>query len=486
MYIGLDLGTSGLKALLVTEDQRILASAAQRYPIVNPAPGLAEQDPALWMQAVRTSLASLRKAAPGAYRATRAIGLSGQMHSLLVLDERRQPLRPAILWNDTRGDDWCDEVAGKSPEISRITGVAPLPSFTSAKLAWLNAHEPERFRQVRLLLWPKDYLRLQLTGEIATDACDASGGQLLAQSTRKWSVEMLELLRFDPDYLPPIRESAEVAGQLRPAIAAELGLDQVPVVTGAGDAAASAIGSGCVAEGQAMISLGTGAVYLSAQEAYRPPQNESVHAFSHCLPDRWFSMTALLACGSVLDWACAMFGDGDVAKSMERLARTRQGPGRVLFLPFIDGTRTPVRDADIRGAFFGVDGQTDRDTMLRSVMEGVGFALADADLELRKSATVEPSPMIVGGGARSLPWCRLIATILGRPLRRSIAADGGAALGAARLAMLGAGAGTVLDICHAPEAKTVEPDADQTVAYRARFETFRHMFPAAQEFAIRT
>ena len=484
MYIGLDLGTSGLKAILADDAQQVQASATQRYPIDSPAPGWAEQNPAHWMTSVSAAMAALRDASPKAYHATRAIGLSGQMHSLLVLGEDQVPLRPAILWNDTRGDEWCDRMAAHNAEISRITGVAPMPSFTSAKLAWLKAHDADAFSRMRHVLWPKDYLRLCLTGDIATDACDASGAQLLDQSSRRWSERMRGLVGLEAACLPPLLQSGEIAGNLRPDVASEFGLDPIPVVTGAGDAAASALGMGCVSDGQAMISLGTGAVLLSAQNTYHPPQNESVHSFSHALSDRWFAMTTLLACGSVLDWACATFGDGDVAGVVEQLAPAEQGPGQVMFLPYIDGTRTPMRNADIRGAFFGLEGRTSTADLLRGVFEGVGFALADADRELRNSAEVEPEPLVVGGGARSLEWCCLIATMLGRPLRRSVGAEGGAALGAARLAMMGVGAGTPSEICAVPDAETVEPVSEQMAAYNERFETFRSMFPAAAGFAL--
>ncbi len=486
MYIGLDLGTSGLKALLVDDGQTILATAHNAYPTETPAPGLAEQDPAHWLHAARAAMADLRAVAPSAFRKVQAIGLSGQMHSLLALDTSGQPLRPTILWNDIRGDGWCVKAAREHPEISQITGVAPMPSFTSAKLAWLKDKEPEAFGRIAHVLLPKDYLRFQLTGELATDPSDASGMQLLDQATRQWSGKMLEILGAPAEWFPEIKPSTSIGGMLRADLAAEFGLGQIPVAVGSGDAAASAAGTGCVRDGQAMISLGTGAVYLSAQSAYRPPQSESVHAFCHCLPDLWFSMTTLLSCGSVLDWACNMLGLSDVAQTMDRIAGSGGKPGRVLFLPYIGGTRTPVRDADVRGAFFGLDGGCDADTVMRAVIEGVGFALADADAELRASADVEDQPLIVGGGAKSLAWCRLLATILGRPVRRAVAAEGGAALGAARLAMLATGNRPAAEVCHAPETELVDPDQNNVGAYWDRFETFRAMFPAAQDFARRT
>lgn len=483
MFIGLDLGTSGLKALLVDDAQNVIATETQRYPIDCPAPGLAEQDPAHWLRAVRTAMAALRAQQPSAYAAVRCIGLSGQMHSLVVLDKAHIPLRPAILWNDTRGDSWCSEVSDTAPWIQNITGVAPMPSFTSAKLAWLRAAEPEIFDQIAHVVLPKDFVRLTLTGTLCTDPSDASGTQLLDQASRRWSSKMIDLLGASSDWFPDILDGPEVSGNLTAEIADEFGLDRVPVISGAGDAAASAIGMGCLADGAAMISLGTGALYLSAQGAYHAPQSESVHAFSHCVPDTWFSMTTLLACGSVLDWGAALFGGGALLEEVERLAQTDPGPGRVMFLPYIDGTRTPLRDAHVRGAFLGVDGQTGGDAMLRAVIEGVGFALADAQAELRQSASVEPSPIVVGGGATSRTWCRMIATILQRPVRRSITADGGAALGAARLAMLGAQAGSPSEICFTPQTETVEPDAAQIENYASRFEVFRKMFPAARDFA---
>lgn len=476
MYLGLDLGTSGLKALLCDGAQRPLAVARAACPTDTPGPGRAEQDPALWIRAARQAVAEIRARVPAVARDLRAIGLSGQMHSLVALDAADNPLRPAMLWNDARGEGFLARAQADFPELAAITGVGAMTSFTAAKLDWLAAEEPARFAAIRRIVLPKDFLRLWLTGEWATDASDAAGTQIFDQAARRWSHRVCDFLRLDPAVLPPIVEATAATGTLRPAIAAELGLPPVPVICGGGDAATGALATACIDTRLAMISLGTGALYLAASDAYAPPANPTLHHFAHCLPGRWYRMAAILGCGSVIDWACALTGDGSPGDSLDAIdARGWSGPGPVLMLPYLDGVRTPHGDPRARGAVFGLDRAADGRDLIQAALEGVCFALADADRVLHASGTVAEVPMVIGGGARSRTWTRMLATILGRPLAVAEGAEGGSALGAVRLAMLGCGL-PIAEVATPPAAREVAPDRALLAACQDRLAAFRALY----------
>ncbi len=483
MYIGLDLGTTALKALLIDDEQRLIASATCSIETRHPAAGWAEQNPSDWIDAARQALARLRDAAPAAFTAARAIGLSGQMHTLVVLDAALKPLRPAILWNDTRGDAWCQTMMRDHPEVAAISGVRPMPSFTAAKAAWLRENEPDCFRATRHILLPKDYLRLWLTGNLATDPSDAGATQLFDQAARRWSPVIAARVGLDEACLPPVLEGSDIAGSLRSELAAEFGLGEIAVVCGGGDAATGALGTGCIEQGAAMLSLGTGAVYLVAQGQFRPLDNDSVHNFAHCLPGKWYHMAAMLNCGSALDWACRILGGRKPAEMLAEIEATRRGPSSVLFLPYLDGVRTPHCNAGVRGGFFGFERATDPVDLAQAVVEGITFSLADADRTLLAAGNRIEAPLLLGGGAKSAYWSQLIATVLDRPVRRVADAETGSALGACRLAMIGTGAGSPGEICQPPPAEYVEPDPAFTNAYRERLEVFRTMYKSVETYA---
>ncbi|MFT3975154.1 MAG: xylulokinase [Amaricoccus sp.] len=477
MYLGLDLGTSGLKALLCDSAQQPLAVARAAYPIQSPGPGLAEQDPALWIAAARQAVAEIRARVPAVAHDLRAIGLSGQMHGLVALDADGSPLRPAMLWNDSRGEGFLARVRDGFPDLAAITGVGAMTSFTAAKLDWLAENEPACFVAIRKIVLPKDFVRLWLTGDWATDASDAGGTQLFDQGARRWSPEVCAFLGLDPETLPPILEATATAGTLRPAVADALGLPRVPVICGGADAATGALATACVDSRLAMISLGTGALYLAASDAYAPPDNPTLHHFAHCLPGRWYRMAAILGCGSVFDWACALTGAGSPAAALDAIdARGWSGPGPVLMLPYLDGVRTPHGDPRAKGAIFGLDRATDGRDLVQAALEGVCFALADADRVLRASSTVAEVPMVIGGGARSRTWTRMLATVLGRPLAVADGAEGGSALGAVRLAMLGSGL-SLAEVAVPPAAHEVAPDRALGPACEDRLAAFRALYP---------
>ncbi|WP_342627711.1 xylulokinase [Nguyenibacter vanlangensis] len=481
-YLGLDLGTTATKAILVDDGQTVLAAATAASQVLQPRPGISEQDPESWIAAARAVLAQLRADAPQAFAAVRAIGLSGQMHSVAPLDRDWRPLRPALLWNDERGQDQALRLQQAVPGLARITGVRPMASFSAAKLLWLKDDEPALFARIRHVLWPKDYLRLWLTGQAASDMSDAAGTQLFDQAARAWSAPILGAIGLDGATLPPLSEGTAPAGHLRPAVARELGLSpDVVVATGGGDTPVGAAGLGCADAGQAFLSLGTGAVYVAVRESYDPDPDISLHDFAHCLPGRWYQMAAMLNGGSCLAWVAALCREPDIAALLDKVQARGAAPGRILFQPYLRGERTPYHDPAARGAFIGLDAMTDEVDLARAVLEGVAFSLRlGQDLLAGRQSPAGPLP-IIGGGGRSLAWTRIIATVLDRPLVIPHNAEHAAALGAARLAMIAHGTSQADALRPFNPARTVEPDRDAVPLYAERYARFRRLYPALHD-----
>ena len=460
MYLGIDVGTTATKAVLVDAARGTVASAGASYQVQQPAAGVCELDPRAWLDAVRAAVGELRRVAPGALAATRAIGLSGQMHSVVLLDAARRPVRPAILWSDDRGVEEARALREGVPGIGELTGVLPMPSFTATKLLWLRRNRPDELARAAHVLWPKDFLRLWLTGELATDMSDAAGAQLLDERRRAWADPVLDFVGLDRRALPRLLEGTEVSGALLPGVAAELGLPSgIAVAAGGGDAATGAVALGCVDEGRAFISLGTGAVFVAAQDAYRPRPERLLHAFAHCLPGRWFRMAAMLNGASCLAWAARLCNEPDLEALLARVAARGSQPGRVLFQPYLRGERTPHDDVAARGAFVGLDPACDSVDLARAVLEGVAFSLRQAQDLLTDGAEPLTSVGLTGGGARSALWCQLIATVLGRPVDLVAHADVAGARGAALLSMVASGAEPVSSLSAPPAVvRTFEPD----------------------------
>jgi len=452
MYIGLDLGTTGIKAIACDDSQKILRSAEVRQTTQVPCRGQAEQSPQSWIDLCRQVLAQLIDDCPGLGSDLKAIGLSGQMHTLLALGTDNHPLRPAILWNDHRGDAFVAAMAERD-DLIQPTGVGAMPSFTAAKLHWLRSHEPAVFDAIHRILLPKDFVRLWLTGSWHTDASDAAGSQLFDQDKRDWCRPMIDVLCLDPAVLPPILDGTEIAGTLRPSLARELGIPEVPVAVGGGDAATGALGVGCIDDRQSMISMGTGSLYLTSDTAWRALDDRSIHYFAHALPNHWFRMSTLLSCGSALEWVCRASGFESVTKAVGQLeARGWSGPGNVTALPHLDGRRGDRRSAAQRGVFAGLDRDVDRLDLVQSIMEGIAFALADADSALRSTGPLPEVPMVIGGGGGSALWMEMLATALDRPVDVVVGSGAGSALGAVRLAMIAMGA-SLDDVAVTPETR---------------------------------
>ncbi|HVO21613.1 MAG TPA: xylulokinase [Anaeromyxobacter sp.] len=479
MFLGIDIGTTATKAALVDDRQATVSSATAGYEVSQPEPGTSELDPRRWLDAVRTAIGQMRRKAPRELGAVRAIGLSGQMHTLVPLDARREPVRPALLWSDSRGAEEARRLRAALPGIGELTGVLPMPSFTAPKLLWLRRARPDEFRRIAHIVWPKDFVRHWLTGELATDPSDAAGGQLLDERRRVWAEPVLEEIGLPRSCLPRLLEGTEVSGALRSEIAAELGLPAgIPVAGGGGDAATSALGLGCVEEGRGFISLGTGSLYLAAQDAYRPSPESLVHAFAHCLPRRWFRMAAMLNGASCLAWAARLCNEPDLDALLERVGARGDGPGRVLFQPYLRGERTPRDDVAARGALVGLDPACDSVDLARAVLEGVAFSLRLAQDVLLARPEELDFVGLVGGGARSPLWSGIIATVLARPLAIVEDADLVAALGAARLAMIAAGA-ALRDVAALPRvARTSEPEPRHLADYEERYAAFQALYPA--------
>jgi len=478
MYIGLDLGTSGVKALLIGDDQGILGSAQAPLTVSRPADGWSEQDPADWITASTAALGQLGAAHD--LSGVRGIGLSGQMHGATLLDAGGAVLRPCILWNDTRAHVEAAQMDA-DPRFREITGNIVFPGFTAPKLAWLRAHEPAVFGAVAKVLLPKDYLRYWLTGEYVSEMSDAAGTAWLDTGARDWSDALLEATGLGRDHMPALVEGSAVSGGLRPDIAAQFGLPAgVPVAGGAGDNAASAIGVGVVRAGEAFISLGTSGVLFSANEGYAPSPETALHTFCHALPGRWHQMGVILAAADALDWYGRLVG-ADPATLTGELGSALQAPGRTLFLPYLGGERTPHNDAKIRGAFLGLDHATDRAAGTRAVLEGVAFACRDSLAAMARTGTAPQRVIAVGGGSRSTYWLQAIATALDIPVAVPADGDFGAAFGAARLGMMAAGQGDDA-LATAPAIRhTIEPDTALTPAFADSYARYTSAYGALKD-----
>ncbi|ULB11233.1 xylulokinase [Cereibacter azotoformans] len=476
MYIGLDLGTSGLKGILIDEGQRVLAEASAPLTVSRPHEGWSEQSPADWIAAAEAVMDQL--AAQG-LAGVKGIGLSGQMHGATLLDASDEVLRPCILWNDTRSHAEATELDA-DPRFRAITGNIVFPGFTAPKLAWVARHEPAIRARVARVLLPKDYLRLWLTGEHVAEMSDAAGTSWLDVGARDWSDELLAATDLSREAMPRLVEGSAVSGELRPALAARWGLPQrVVVAGGGGDNAASAVGVGVVRAGEAFVSLGTSGVLFAATDGYQPAPETAVHTFCHALPEAWHQMGVILAATDALNWYARLVGQE--ARVLTGDLGALQAPGRALFLPYLGGERTPLNDAAIRGAFTGLEHATDRAAGTRAVLEGVTFAIRDCRDALAATGTRLESLLAVGGGSRSDYWLSAIATALDVPVLLPAAGDFGGAFGAARLALMAAtGAGAEIATLP-PIARTIPPERGLTSAFDDAHARYR-----AAQTAIRS
>ncbi|PST19926.1 xylulokinase [Rhizobium sp. JAB6] len=478
MYLGLDLGTSGVKAMLIDGNQKIIGSANGGLDVSRPHPGWSEQEPAHWIRATEEAVAGLKAVHPKELAAVRGIGLSGQMHGATLLDTDDKVLRPCILWNDTRS---YHEAAAldADPRFRALTGNIVFPGFTAPKLAWVAKHEPEIFARVRWVLLPKDYLRLWLTGEHMSEMSDSAGTSWLDTGKRKWSSELLAATNLDEKQMPTLVEGTEVAGKLRGELASKWGIGgDVVVAGGAGDNAASACGMGTVSHGAAFVSLGTSGVLFAANGFYLPKPESAVHAFCHALPNTWHQMGVILSATDALNWHSHVTSKS-AAELTAELGETLKAPTSVTFLPYLSGERTPHNDATIRGAFIGLGHESGRAVLTQAVLEGVSFAIRDNLEALRSAGTDIARVTAIGGGSRSRYWLASIATALGVPVDLPADGDFGAAFGAARLGLIAATGADPVSVCTPPQtAGTIDPVASLTDAYSDAYKRYRAVYPA--------
>ena len=481
-FLGIDVGTSAVKALLVDERQRVIAEASEELPIQRPQPLWSEQDPEDWWRAVTRSVRALGQAAPKGLAGVRAVGLSGQMHGAVLLDRGGAVIRPAILWNDGRSHAECVLLEERVPRLGWIAGVPAMPGFTAPKLLWVARHEPDSYARVATVLLPKDYVRYRLTGELVTDLSDAAGTLWLDQAQRRWSPEVLEATGLSEAQLPRLVEGSQASGVVRSDIAREWGLPEgVVVAGGAGDAAAGAVGIGAVSDRDAFISLGTSGQYFVSTATYRPFPEAFIHAYCHALPQRWFQMAALLNGASSLAWAAKLVGADDIGALLTRVEAQYRGAGSVVFLPYLAGERTPHNDPYAKGVFFGLGVDTSTEALVQSVLEGVAFALAEAQDLLAAAGTRVERIAAIGGGSRSRLWIRILANALGKPVVLYREGAKGPAYGAARLARLAVTGEAVEDVCTVPAAsEVVEPAPALVDAYRTSGEKFRRLYRAVK------
>ncbi|MVO17323.1 xylulokinase [Parasedimentitalea huanghaiensis] len=477
MYIGLDLGTSGLRALLSDAGGAIVATADAAYSVANPHPGWSEQDPADWLDACKTVMAQLRTDYPAEFSAVRGIGLSGHMHGATLLDAQGQVLRPCILWNDTRAAVQA-AVLDETPNVRDLSGNIVFPGFTAPKLTWVEENEPEIFAKVAKVLLPKDYLRLWLTGEYVSDMSDSAGTSWLDVGKRDWSDDLLAAGHMHRDQMPRLVEGSEISGNLRENLRADWGITGAVVVAGGGgDNAVAACGVGCFQDGDGFVSLGTSGVLFAAKNSFAPDPASAVHTFCHAVPDTWYQMGVILAATDCLNWLSRILGRSP-AELAGKLDRAISGPSKTLFLPYLSGERTPHNDSTVRGSFVGLDVATSPEDLTRAVMDGVSFALRDNLDALRATGTCLSRVLAIGGGTKSRFWLETLATTLNLPLDLPEKGDFGAALGAARLAIAADTNADLSTIMNRPKvAETVEPRIDLVDRYSETHARYRALYP---------
>lgn len=470
MFLGIDIGTSSVKAVVINDVGDVIDQAAAPLSVSRPHPLWSEQNPADWWAATQKAVLEL---SPDRRAGVRGIGLSGQMHGATLLGASGEVLRPAILWNDGRSFAQCRELEAREPRLHAIAGNLAMPGFTAPKLLWVKENEPDIFAKVARVLLPKDYVRLQMTGEAASDMSDSAGTLWLDVEKRAWSVELLAATGLCESQMPTLFEGSDITGTLTRDVAQMWGMDPVPVVGGGGDNAAGAVGVGVIRPGDAFLSLGTSGVLFLSGERFLPNPGDAVHAFCHALAGRWHQMTVMLSAASCVDWAARLTGVHDAGELIGLAEKRGRLCGAEIFLPYLSGERTPHNDPHARGLLMGLDHDSDAAAIGQAVLEGVAFAFADGMDALEAGGGKVGDINVIGGGARSAYWGRILAGALERRLvyRRDSAV--GPAYGAARLALVGV-TGADPDVACAPPPVlfTIDPQPEDVARLgrnRARF-----------------
>ncbi len=489
MFLGIDLGTSSVKCILMDEAQKVLASHSQALTVSRPHPLWSEQDPNAWWQATTKTLDFLSHQFPNLMQAVNTIGLTGQMHGAVLLDANHDVLRPAILWNDGRAMLECTTLLDREPDALNITSNLIAPGFTAPKLIWLEKHEPQLFKKIRHILLPKDYLRFCFTGDFATDLSDASGTSWLDVKNRKWSSAMIKATHLEENYLPKLYEGPEITGFVSQTWRGRWQFKkEVSVIAGAGDNAASAISVNVIQAGTSFLSLGTSGVLFVADDAHHAKPERGLHSFCHCLPKRWHTMSVHLSATSCLTFAVKLLGLRDVDHLLT-LAKTHQPSHTPIFLPYLSGERTPLNNAHARGVFFGLDHDSGPAEMAQAVLEGIALSFADDKTTLTALNRSLDSCAVVGGGAKNYEFGQLLANCLNQSLTYYEEAEIGGAYGAARLAWLS----SQKEISHPnfvnpnclkiiePQSQFLDYYAQKLARFQTLYETNQPLFTANKE-----
>lgn len=480
LHIGIDIGTSGVKAVLLDGVAKVLAEAARPIPVSIPHVGWSEQSADLWVDATFDCLDQMAANAPALMGAVAGIGLSGQMLAALVLDQNLKPLRPAMLWNDQRALAECAELRALCPDIGLRTNGAPDPGITLPKLMWLAKHEPRVIDEGRMLLLPKDYVRLALTGDIASEPTDAGGTQLLDCATGKWDTSLCAIVGWNPDHLPPLLAPWDAAGLLRPALAARWGMKTgVILAAGAGDNMASTLGVGAAKPGDAVLTVGTSGVACIVDESFHPGPSKAILTSAHAAPDTFLSMGVVMSATATLDWVLRLTGTdtATLVAEAEAFAATGRLADAPIMLPCLTGIRTPLNRPDAMGRIDGLHPGTTRGMLGYAVMEGVAFQFADC-VAAQKSVGVMPSRFaMVGGGSRSPLWTRLLATALNEPVNLPPGAHVSGPAGAARLAAVAVGGSFDILSEQTGAARIVDPDHGLSAMLSDRYSRFENLLP---------
>ncbi|MCE5372324.1 xylulokinase [Proteus mirabilis] len=484
MYLGLDLGTSSVKAIIMNEQGDIVASHSIPLTLSRPHPQWSEQDPQAWWQATDEAIKQLSRTQP--MEQIQAIGLSGQMHGAVLLDAQQNILRPAILWNDGRSVKQCLRLAKQYPQFKEITGNLVMPGFTAPKLQWVAENEAEIFCQIAHVLLPKDFLRWKMSGNFASDMSDAAGTLWLDMQKRDWSDELLAATGLSRCQMPTLFEGNQITGYLLPEIAKKWQMKQVPIIAGGGDNAAGAIGVGVYQPGQGMLSLGTSGVYFVVSEKFLQNSDNAVHSFCHALPQTWHLMSVILSAASCLDWVCQLTGISDVGAMFKEIEQHAHSDSSLLFLPYLSGERTPYNNADAKGVFWGLTHQHQRADLCRAVLEGVSFALRQGIEVADKAGQHADNITLIGGGARSEYWRQLLADITGKTLDYRQGGDVGPALGAARLAQLAINPAHLSQIILSqPKLETRHvPNLEKHKAYQDKYNAFKKLYTLIETMKI--
>lgn len=487
--LGLDIGTSGVKGILISVEGEIITTKTEGYPLSTPNAGWAEQNPEDWWEATKKCIREIIEESNINTGEIAGISFSGQMHSSVFLDEEMEVIRPAILWSDTRTSKQCQEIYDRAGGLKSLIGYVSNPAlegFTAPKILWLRENEPENYKKVNLVLLPKDYIRYKLTGEIHTEVSDGAGTLLMDVEQKDWSAGLLEKLDIDREILPPVVNAIEITGRITEAVAAETGLKAgTPVVAGGADNACGAVGSGIIKEGRVMVSIGSSGVVLA--QAGKPVADEKgrIHLFNHALPDSWYMMGVMLSAGMSFSWLKESLYNNSLDYDLLNQLADEVEPGSegLIFLPYLYGERTPHADASARGVFFGISGKHKQGHFIRSVMEGVTFGLRDS-LELIKEQGVEINEIrAIGGGAKSKIWQQILADIFGQEISL-LNVEEGPAFGAALIASVGVGAYDSFAEAESKMIKVVKkiaPEEEDIDRYNRLYRLYRGLYTSLKD-----